>query len=429
MRKNYSSEELKRRVKDLEKRVLRQKKIEEALRAAKQKYRDLYENAPIAYFSISPEEGSILMGNSEALRLLGFNEKDLKRMTVFDLYADTPHGISKARSLFKRFKAGGSVRDEELQMKRKDGRAIWINLNVEPVKDLDGKVVESRSMVIDISKRKMAEDALRKSEKRYRLLVESMNEGMGMLDKRASLKYLNDKFCEILGYQKDELIGRPIVDFLLEPDQTIFKEHFDKRKKGKSTRYEMTFIRKDKRKVPTIISGTPIIDHGKHFEGAFAVVTDITERKKMETELETRAADLEELNTALKVLLKRREQDRSELEKTVLSNVKELVMPYLEKLKRGRLNERQRTYLNIMESNLNDIISPFARRLSLDHLTLTHKEIEIANLIKFGKTTKEIADLLNLSIRTVESHRKNVRKKLGIKNNRLNLRTYLSSLS
>ena len=104
-------------------------------------------------------------------------------------------------------------------------------------------------------------------------------------------------------------------------------------------------------------------------------------------------------------------------------------MPYLEILKRGTLNENQRTYLNILESNLKDIISPFARSLSLKHLNLTHKEMEVANLIKYGRTTKEIADLLNLSTRTIESHRKNVRKKLGIKNNKLNLRTYLSSLS
>jgi PAS domain S-box-containing protein len=300
---------------------------------------------------------------------------------------------------------------------------------VEPVKDPEGKVIESRSMAIDISKRKMAEDALRKSEKKYRLLVESMNDGLSVLDNKACLKYLNDKFCEILGYQQDEIVGRPLVDFLHEPDQTTFKKQFARRKKGESTRYEMTFIGKGGAEIPAIISGTPIFDDSKRFKGAFAVITNIADRKKMEKELEIRTADLEELNTALRVLLKKREQDKTELEKNVLTNVKELVMPYLEKLERGRLTEKQRTYLNILKANLNEIISPFAHRLSFNHFNLTHKEMEVTNLIKYGRTTKEIADLLNLSIRTVESHRKNIRKKLGIKNKRSNLRTYLSFYS
>lgn len=428
MRNKPSYVELEKQVKALEKQALELKTIEEELRGSGQKYRDLYENAPIAYFSVSPDNGSILRSNSEAVRLLGYKKGTLARMKVFDLYADTPHGVPRAKALFARFQAGESIRDKELQMKRMDGKTIWVNLNVAPVKNHDGKIVESRSMVIDISKRKVAEEALRKSEKRHRLLIESMNEGLGVLDQIASLRYLNDKFCEILGYQRDEIIGRSIVDFLSEPDQKIFEKHFGRRKKMESTRHEMAFIRKDGREVPTIVSGAPIFDDIKRFKGAFAVVTDISDRKKMETELETRAVDLEEINTALKVLLKKREQDKTDLEKKVLINIKELVMPYLEKLKRSTLNRRQNTYLNIMESNLKDLVSPFGRSLSLNHLNLTHKEMEVANLVKYGKTTKEIADLLNLSARTIESHRKNVRKKLGIKNNKSNLRTYLSSL-
>jgi PAS domain S-box-containing protein len=428
MRNKLSHKELEQRVKALEKEVLNHKKAEQSLRTIKKKYQDLFENAPIAYFSISPDDGSILRVNSEATRLLGYKKKDLKQMKVFDLYADTQHGIPKAKQLFKRFQAGESIREEELQMKCRDGEAVWINLNVETVKDHDGRILESRSMVIDISKRKMAEEALRKSEKRYRLLVETMNDGLIVMDKKASLEYLNDKFCEMLGYQRDELLGRPIVDFLLEPNQTMFKKQFARRKKGEGTRYEMTFIRKDGREVPTIISGMPIFDDGKRFKGTFAVVTDITDRKKMETKLGTRATDLGELNIALKVLLKRRELDKTKLEEKVLINVNTMIMPYLEKLKMDRLNDIQRTYLDILEYNLNDIISPFASRLSFSYLKLTQKEIEVANLIKYGKTTKEIADFLNLSSRTIESHRKNIRKKLGIQNDKSNLRSYLSSL-
>jgi PAS domain S-box-containing protein len=428
MRKKASYEELKQRVKAVEKQTLELKRVEEALRGSEQKYRDLYENAPISYFSIRSDDGSILRVNSEAVRLLGYNKETMTRMNVLDLYSDTPHGISKAKELLNRFQAGESIRGEELQMKHMDGKSIWINLNVEPLAHFDGEVFESRSMVIDISEHKMTVEALRKSENRYRLLVETMNDGLAVLNKKALLIYHNDKFCEMLGYQRDEIIGRPVVDILPKRSQTIFERHFARRKKGECTRYELVFLRNDGQEIPTIVSGTSIFDDERHFKGAFAVVTDISDRKKMEEELAIRATNLEELNTTLTVLLKRREQDRTKLEEKVLINIKELVMTYLEKLKRGCLSDRQRTYLNILESNLKDIVSPFARNLSINHWGLTHKEIEVANLIKYGMTTKEIAALLNLSIRTIESHRKNIRNKLGITKKNSNLRTYLLSL-
>jgi len=146
-------------------------------------------------------------------------------------------------------------------------------------------------------------------------------------------------------------------------------------------------------------------------------------------ELGTKTSSLEEANSALKVLLKRRDEDRVELEEKVLSNVKELVVPYLEKLKKTGLDEKQETYLSILESNLNDIISPFLRRLSAKYLNLTPTEIQTANLVKEGKTTKEIAELLRSSKWAIDFHRNNLRKKLGLKNKKANLSSYLSSLT
>jgi DNA-binding CsgD family transcriptional regulator len=103
-------------------------------------------------------------------------------------------------------------------------------------------------------------------------------------------------------------------------------------------------------------------------------------------------------------------------------------MPYIEKLNKSRLDGSQKAYVSILESNLNDIISPFPRRLSSVYLGLTPTEVEVANLVKHGQTTKEIAEVLNLSVRTVDTHRYNMRRKLGISNKKANLRTHLLSI-
>ena len=110
--------------------------------------------------------------------------------------------------------------------------------------------------------------------------------------------------------------------------------------------------------------------------------------------LQIQTEDLKEMNAALRVLLERRDEDRVELEEKTLSNVKNLIEPYFEKLDQSRLNDRQRTYMEIVKTNLYDIISPFSKNLSSALFRLTPTEIQISNLIKQGKTTKEIAEIL-----------------------------------
>ena len=111
-----------------------------------------------------------------------------------------------------------------------------------------------------------------------------------------------------------------------------------------------------------------------------------------------------------------------------MANATELVEPYLAKIKQGRLDGKQTACVGIIESNLRDIISPLARKLSSKLYSLTPKELRVANLVKGEKTTKEIAELMDISIKTVEYHRDNIRKKLGIKNEKVNLRSHLISL-
>ena len=156
---------------------------------------------------------------------------------------------------------------------------------------------------------------------------------------------------------------------------------------------------------------------------------ELEERVKERTkELEINTRNLEEVNTALGVLIKKRDEDKAELEERILANSKELVLPYIEKLENTPVDDRQKAYLSILVSNLNDIISPFSNFLTSGYGKLTSSEIQVSDLIKHGKRTKEIAELLSLSARTVESHRKNIRRKLGLINKRANLRSHLMSI-
>ena len=150
--------------------------------------------------------------------------------------------------------------------------------------------------------------------------------------------------------------------------------------------------------------------------------------KQRQQELEIRTLELEETNFALKVLIERREQDKRELEEKVLGNVKTLVDPYLRKLRETDLTPTQNIYLQILESNLKDIISPFLRNLAMKYTGLTPKEVQVATLVKDGKNTKQIAELIDTTVRAVEFHRHSLRDKLDLRNKKVNLRTFLMSL-
>lgn len=175
------------------------------------------------------------------------------------------------------------------------------------------------------------------------------------------------------------------------------------------------------------------------YEGPLRIIVsheDITALKlseeslrRHEQELEQQTQSLEEANIALKVLLKQRESDKHELEQKVLANIRQLVLPYVEKLKTARLKPRDKTLVEIIESHLDDVISPFLQRMSTARSILTPQEIQVAALVKEGKTSQEIADILAISVTTVNFHRKNLRQKFGLRNTATNLRSHLMTMT
>lgn len=180
-----------------------------------------------------------------------------------------------------------------------------------------------------------------------------------------------------------------------------------------------------KGKVKTVLSMVSLIPGTKK---RVSSSMDITELKEKENELMIQSRALEEMNSALKVLLKQREEDRAELTLTLMSNMKDMIFPYIDKIRKCATDKKSLLYLDLMAANLEQILSPFTRNLSSRFMHLSPKEIQIANFVKDGKSSKEIAEYFNVTTAAVDVYRYRIRKKMGLKKQKINLQSYLKSL-
>jgi PAS domain S-box-containing protein len=345
----------------------------------------------------------------------------------------------------------------ELEQIRKDGSTVWTEMQVDFLRDIDGRPHGIVGSTRDISDRKRAEEALRESEKKYRTLVEQSLQGIVIAqDAVPRLVFVNSAMAQIMGYGVDEMgsLSPEELNSLLRPEdrKVFFQGYRDAllgkvtpslcqirgiRKDGTEVWLEFSFNRIEYKGVPAVqatfmnITERKLAEHNlkKAYDSlGHRVDVRTAELRVANEELEIKSRNLEELNTALKVLLDKRDQERKEYEEKVLTSVKQLVEPYMEKLIKSGLDKRQKGYADILESNLREVTSPFSFSLSSRYLNLTPTELHVANLVKQGRNTKEIAELMDLSTRTIEVHRTRIRKKLGITNKKANLRTHLLSL-
>jgi PAS domain S-box-containing protein len=145
-------------------------------------------------------------------------------------------------------------------------------------------------------------------------------------------------------------------------------------------------------------------------------------------ELQVQSRQLEEVNFALRTLLNQRKEETLRAEQRLINNMEHLVLPYVQRLTGTRLDSEQQVCVNVIQANLRSLAAPFTRRLSGRFSDLTPREIEVANLVRLGAPTSEIARILSITQRAVEFHRDRLREKLGIKNKRQNLRAWLASM-
>ena len=459
-------EELEQRVKLLEKGAAKFDLNDTAPRKTEERFRMFLNNlGDIAYETDS--SGNLTYANKITEVITRVPLKDMIGHPFLPLFTIESQQI--ARDVYQKTLSGKSL---EYELTFASGRTC--HFKNEPLRNNNDKIIGVFGIARDITERKKAEKALNESEARYRALFENMIDGIAVYEAQDNgedfiFVDLNKAGETISSITRSNVIGQSVLEmFPGVKDFGLFEVFQDVWRTGQST-HRPTRLYKDNRisfwvenavfKLPSGEIAAVYSDETKRrqAEESLKQAHDELERRvkertatlektnarlmqeievrkqaekalrKRETEMEIQSQHLLEVNSALKFLLKQRDEDKKELQASVVANVKELVAPYLDKLYQSNLDNRQRSYVEVAKANLNDIISPFIGNLSAKHLNLTPTEVQIANFVKHGKTTKDIAEIRNLSFETVRFHRKNIRKKFGIKNKKINLRTYLLS--
>lgn len=287
-----------------------------------------------------------------------------------------------------------------------------------------------------------AQAALRESEERFRATFEQAPVGIVHGDLRGALRLTNRRVRDLFGYdQESEFLNLRLWQ-CTHPDDLWTVERFKKLLAGEISDYTLDkrYLKQDGSVWWASVHCSVVRDDSGRPKYFVVLVEDISERKaaeealrraqeELEAKVAERTAELEAANTALKVLLNHRAQEKQELEEKVVASANQLIKPFLERLAAGGLSADQRALVEVVGTGVDEITSAFARRLSSRLVGLTPKELEVARLVRDGKTSGEIAELLAISDNAVAFHRQNIRFKLGLKKRKINLSSYLRQMA
>jgi PAS domain S-box-containing protein len=412
--------------------ITQQMKAQEALQKSKKRYQALLENASDAIL-LSDAEGNLSEVNKNAERLLGYSRTELLSMNISMIHPKEQ--IDRIMDTFKDITEKGFSVIHDTRALRKDGKAVPIDITGSRV-EYDGQIIV-QGIFRDISERKQTETQLWESQERLRLALQAGKQGYFDWDIKKDEAYYSERCHELLGYPSNKTtLTSQLWNRLIHPkDKPAVLRELKNHLNGKIGHYEATHRMKGKsgewkwiRVIAEVLNrddtGSPLRMMG--------TVADVTPYKNLEAELEKRVAErteeLTEVNSALKVLLKHREHDKMEIEEKLIANLKFMVLPYLNQLIRSGLNIEQKKLLSLINENVQKISSSFIKNLNSKYSTLTPKELQIAEHIRSGKTSKEMAGMMNISPRTVDVLRYSIRKKLGLNNKKANLQSLLSSI-
>jgi len=471
MTKKPSYSKLKNKVKKLKARLDELKKIEKNLRKREVEHQTLTQNIPGMVYRAYPDWSAEVVSGCK--RLCGYSEAEVNAKDKNWLSIVHPDDVKKVKKMGTKVLKQAKTMVQSYRIISKNGGIRWVEDHKTSIFSRTGQYVGLEGIVFDITERKQAEQYLQNAheemEKRVRertlelsvanaqlnaeieerkrieaFLRESENHLRSLMESAGDFAIYRLRVDVSQPYQAKVIFVSPsIKEMVGVADPMQFETWFENihpddtervvsanLKGQKSLKFDQTFrmyhpAKKTWKYVHAISTGVQASDNRSLYVNG--IIVDVTEREIAKKQLHEKTRNLEESNTALEVLLKKRAEDKSEIEEKVLHNIKELVEPYLNKLNKSGLDSKQKVLTGVIESNLKEIISSFSHRLSSRYFNLSHLELQVANFVKQGKSTKEIAELMHLSIKTIESHRKNIRRKLNLTNTKTNLRTYLLS--
>jgi len=437
--------------------ITESKQAEEALRNSHRRLDEIIDFLPDATFVINLE-GKIITWNRSAENVTGSSKADMvgkgnyeyaipfygeRRPILIDLVLQ-PDDVFERTHYDNVSRQGDTLYSEIYFPKAYRGRGAFFWGKASKLRDTSGHIIGAIETFRDITESKRAEEALRNSHRRLDDIIDFLPDATFVIDIEGKVITWNKSIEMITVVSKADMVGkgdyeyaipfygerRPIlIDLVLQPENFFEKSHYENVYRQGDTLYAESFLPKAYGGKGAFMWGTAskLRDAAGNIIGAIESVRDITERRTMEDELKLFAENLEDANIALRVLMNRRDKDQKEFEEKLQVNINDLVVPYLKKLRNGNLDDRNQNYVGVLEHNLGDILSPFMRNFQSAHKNLTPREIQIVDLIKQGKDTKEIADMLNASISTITTHRNNIRKKLNLINSKINLRSHILS--
>jgi len=275
-------------------------KLEKTLRASESKYRYLYEESP-AIIIVIGKDLNIKDINKAGLKQLGYSKEELLLKPMRDII-EHKHQNRVIRAFSNAF-SGDSTKKLYVQLVAKNGLIHTILFSPAQVftqtKDSVAGILVTG---MDVTQRLQIEDALRESKARYRLVLDKMNDGFAIQTEAGKLAYVNKRFCEMLGYNREEIIGRPPSDFLNEENQRIIMKETAKRQKERGENYDLVWERKTGDQIHTLISPAELKDTNGRYLGSFAVITDITHRIKAEDIFRAFAVKIEKLHEVARLL-------------------------------------------------------------------------------------------------------------------------------